>query len=73
MASSGCLHKQRVTGHFACDLSRNTAEPSLYSADFDVSICVECGHAEFHCRGYPSICAWLDGESSHCNDKSESH
>lgn len=63
MWNHDCAESRKVTGKIRFDLSRTDNEKSMYSAQFRVVICVECGRAELFCDPHEATCEWLDGGS----------
>jgi hypothetical protein len=55
-----CLHPNRASGVFQCDLSRRTGEEgSIYSAKLRVSVCESCRHVELYSESHRDLCSWL--------------
>ena len=74
MAVRRCPHKHNVTGVLNCDLSRSWQQNSLYSTQFKVNICIECGRTEFYCDAHQDVCTWLasDLSTTHAESPRES-
>ena len=64
MADRRCTHQRNVTGVLNCDLSRNGEQKFLYSTQFKVNICIECGRAELYCDAHQDVCTWLASDLS---------
>ncbi len=64
MADRKCSHHRKVTGVVQCDLSRTDGRNSVYSSQFNVTICAECGHTEIYCESHKSVCEWLANKSA---------
>jgi hypothetical protein len=60
MAAHRCSHTRQATGILQCELLRPSGlHATLYSAQFEVSICADCGFSQFYCKSYQDVCAWL--------------
>jgi len=67
MAEKPCSHPSRRTGIIEYDLSRPSEKSSVYSAEFSVTICEQCGQVQLYCESHELVCSWLankkpDGE-----------
>ena len=55
-----CSHRRKATAILQGELSRpGDSRPTLYSAQFEVSICANCGLAQFYCQSFKDVYAWL--------------